>query len=218
MPLKGSGELWGLPLRGENHTAAGQLAAQAGSRLLHAHILAPAAHQSNSRIESRANHLGSTSPVHPRALHYPVDGILRPAQSDSHQVEILRRHGCHSFPIRRIMSRSATPEVPFRKRVLYLEPEWLPHNAVDAAAETPTLFDPNVISAVDQIVQPHLKSPVDTASDAPLARRLRHLLDDRLQETFTIAEAAAQSGFHDQSHLTRHFRRTLGTPPGVFAA
>ncbi|MGO3896030.1 AraC family transcriptional regulator, partial [Brevibacterium aurantiacum] len=137
--------------------------------------------------------------------------------------------------------RSATPDVPFRKRVLYLEPEWLPHKAVDAAAEAPTLFDPIVTSAVDQIhaalndpadvlaaecgvlalrdlVQPHLKSPIDTASDKPLARRLRHLLDDRLEETFTIAEAAAQSGFHDQSHLTRHFRRTLGTTPGVFAA
>lgn len=137
--------------------------------------------------------------------------------------------------------RSATPDVPFRKRVLHLEPEWLPHNAVDAAAETPTLIDPNVTSVVDQIhtalndpadvlaaecsvlalrnlVLSHLKSPVDTATNKPLARRLRHLLDDHLEETVTIAEAAAQSGFHDQSHLTRHFRRTLGTTPGVFAA
>ncbi|MGO2856302.1 MAG: AraC family ligand binding domain-containing protein, partial [Brevibacterium aurantiacum] len=110
--------------------------------------------------------------------------------------------------------RSATPDVPFRKRVLYLEPEWLSLSAVDAAAEAPTLFDPSVTSTVDQIhaalndpadvlaaecgvlalrelVQPHLKSPVDIASDKPLARRLRHLLDDRLDETFTIAEAAA---------------------------
>ncbi|NJC54992.1 AraC family transcriptional regulator [Brevibacterium marinum] len=185
--------------------------------------------------------------------------------------------------------RSATPDAPFRKRVLYLHPEWLPHTAVDAATQTPTLFNPDVTAAVDHIhsalndpadalaaectvlalrdlVQPHLKSPVDTASDKPLARRLRQLLDDRLEETFTIAEAAAdlsahrshlarvftdtygiaphqyvvgrrvdrarrlllsghspaeaaaESGFHDQSHLTRHFRRTLGMTPGVFAA
>lgn len=185
--------------------------------------------------------------------------------------------------------RSATPDVPFRKRVLYLEPEWLPDTAVDAAAESPTLFDPSVTAAVDRIhaalndpadvlaaecgvlalrdlVQLHLKSPVETASDKPLARRLRQLLDDRVDETVTIAEAAAElgahrshlvrvftqtygiaphqyvigrrvdrarrllllghspaeaaaeSGFHDQSHLTRHFRRTLGTTPGVFAA
>ena len=81
----------------------------------------------------------------------------------------------------------------------------------------PTLFDPSVTSTVDQIhaalndpadvlaaecgvlalrefVQPHLKLPVDTAADKPLARRLRHLLDDRLEETFTIAEVAADEG------------------------
>ena len=185
--------------------------------------------------------------------------------------------------------RSATPDAPFRKRVLYLDPDWLPGRAVDAAADTPTLLDPAVIAGVDQIhaalndppdalaaecgvlalrtlIQPHLRTPVDTAADAPLARRLRDLLDDRLAETFTIAEAAAQlhahrshlvrvftqsygiaphqyvigrrvdrarrlllgghspaeaaaqSGFHDQSHLTRHFRKTLGTTPGIYSA
>nr|WP_310206490.1 helix-turn-helix domain-containing protein [Paenarthrobacter nitroguajacolicus] len=43
------------------------------------------------------------------------------------------------------------------------------------------------------------------------ARRL--LLDGR-----PAAEAAVEAGFHDQSHLTRHFRRVLGTTPGAFAA
>jgi AraC-like DNA-binding protein len=41
------------------------------------------------------------------------------------------------------------------------------------------------------------------------ARRL--LLDGR-----PIAEVAAETGFHDQSHLTRHFRALLGTTPGAF--
>ena len=36
--------------------------------------------------------------------------------------------------------------------------------------------------------------------------RLRHLLDSYLEETFTPAEAAAQSGFHGQSHPTQRFR------------
>ena len=31
------------------------------------------------------------------------------------------------------------------------------------------------------------------------------------------AEVAAVSGFYDQSHLTRHFRRYLGVPPGRYA-
>jgi AraC-like DNA-binding protein len=42
------------------------------------------------------------------------------------------------------------------------------------------------------------------------ARRL--LLDGR-----PIAEVAAATGFHDQSHLTRHFRALLGTTPGAFS-
>ena len=31
-----------------------------------------------------------------------------------------------------------------------------------------------------------------------------------------IAEVATAAGFHDQSHLTRHFRALLGTTPGAF--
>jgi AraC-like DNA-binding protein len=31
-----------------------------------------------------------------------------------------------------------------------------------------------------------------------------------------IAEVAVETGFHDQSHLTRHFRALLGTTPGAF--
>ncbi len=42
------------------------------------------------------------------------------------------------------------------------------------------------------------------------ARRL--LLDGRRP-----AEVAAEVGFYDQAHLSRHFRRTLGVTPGAFA-
>ncbi len=38
-----------------------------------------------------------------------------------------------------------------------------------------------------------------------------------LLEGRPAAEAAVLAGFHDQSHLTRHFRRLLGTSPGRFA-
>jgi AraC-like DNA-binding protein len=44
-----------------------------------------------------------------------------------------------------------------------------------------------------------------------LDRARRLLLDGR-----SIAEVAAETGFHDQSHLTRHFRALLGTTPGAF--
>ena len=43
-----------------------------------------------------------------------------------------------------------------------------------------------------------------------LARRL-------IGKGLPLAEAAAESGFFDQSHMTRHFTRILGVTPGAFA-
>ncbi|MEV7663020.1 AraC family transcriptional regulator [Paenarthrobacter sp. NPDC089316] len=184
--------------------------------------------------------------------------------------------------------RSAVGGKAFRKRVLYLSEDWLPGEAADAAASQPTLLDPSAVSLVNGIhaalaspadamaaecgvlalqesVRAHLGPAHSPAHDAPLARQLREMLDDRLFDSFTIAEAASilgahpghlvrafskaygiapyryvtgrrvdrarrllldgvpaseaavESGFHDQSHLTRHFRRVLGTTPGTFA-
>ncbi len=48
-----------------------------------------------------------------------------------------------------------------------------------------------------------------TSRRVDLVRRM--LLDGR-----PAAEAAVAAGFHDQAHLTRHFRRVLGTTPGAF--
>lgn len=185
--------------------------------------------------------------------------------------------------------RTAVPGDPFRKRVLYLDPEWLPAHAADAAARHPMLGTPDIVGTVEriqealaapgdaltvegellglaQLVRPHLGESEETTSDRPLAQRLRRHLDDRFREAFTIAEvaeslgssrshlvrvfsqafgiaphgyvvgrrvdsarrllldgsspaeAAPASGFHDQAHLTRHFRRVLGTTPGRFVA
>jgi len=185
--------------------------------------------------------------------------------------------------------RSAVDGVSFRKRVLYLDPSWLPASTIGAAAGRPTLRDPRALAAVTdvhdalrspgdamaaecavlalgELVRDHLGAPPPSARDAPRARRLRRMLDDRLTESLTIAEAAsilgahpshlirvfsqaygiaphryvtgrrvdrarrllldghspaetaAAVGFHDQAHLSRHFRRVLGTTPGTFAA
>lgn len=43
-------------------------------------------------------------------------------------------------------------------------------------------------------------------------RRARALLDDGTQP----AEAAVRTGFADQAHLTRHFKRIVGVPPGAY--
>jgi AraC-like DNA-binding protein len=50
-----------------------------------------------------------------------------------------------------------------------------------------------------------------------LAQRIRAAR--RLLERGTpAAEAAARTGFFDQSHLHRHFTRTLGMTPAAYAA
>jgi AraC-like DNA-binding protein len=49
-----------------------------------------------------------------------------------------------------------------------------------------------------------------TSRRVDLARRL--LLDGQ-----PPGQAAAAAGFHDQSHLTRHFKRVVGTTPGRYA-
>jgi transcriptional regulator GlxA family with amidase domain len=43
-------------------------------------------------------------------------------------------------------------------------------------------------------------------------RRARLLLDDGLPP----AEVAARTGFADQAHLTRHFKRVVGVPPAAY--
>ena len=176
----------------------------------------------------------------------------------------------------------------YRKRVLYLDPDWLPAGAQGLAVPRPTLPSPDALVAARKVhaaleepgdlmaaehwlitvrdhVRAHLGRPTRSVRDVPLARRLRALLDDRLTESFTIAaaaaeldthpshlvrvfsqtygiaphrylvgrrvdlarrllvdghrpaEAAALAGFHDQAHLTRHFRRILGVTPAAFA-
>ncbi len=42
--------------------------------------------------------------------------------------------------------------------------------------------------------------------------RLHHVVE-RLLQGDTIAGAAAEAGFADQSHMTRHFKRVFGTTP-----
>jgi AraC-like DNA-binding protein len=50
-----------------------------------------------------------------------------------------------------------------------------------------------------------------------LAQRIR-AARRLLERGVAPAEAAAQTGFFDQSHLHRHFTRTLGMTPGAYAA
>lgn len=130
---------------------------------------------------------------------------------------------------------SAVDGKGYRKRVLYLEPDWLPSNALSIAASLPTITSPGALAAgrrvhaaldfpgdlmaaehwllaVRSCVLDHLGTPEMVRPDAPLARRLRLLLDDRLTESFTIAAAAQELGTHP-SHLVRAFSRAYGIAP-----
>jgi AraC-like DNA-binding protein len=184
--------------------------------------------------------------------------------------------------------RPAVAGSDYRKRVLYLDPEWLPFLAQSLATRRPTL-DPSAarlanrvhaalaepgdlmaaehwLLALRESILRHLGHSARVPRDKPLARRLREMLDARTTESFTIASAAAHlgthpshlvrvfsqtyglaphqyvigrridlarrllvdgyrpaeaavlAGFHDQSHLTRHFRRVLGVTPAMLVA
>jgi AraC-like DNA-binding protein len=179
----------------------------------------------------------------------------------------------------------------YRKRVLYLETPMLGEQLVGAAVDRPFLSDGllrrrlsalhDLLGCPDELLeaetrlhfiverlrfhlgQPGEGSPEPTTGE--LAERLRALLDERVFEQLTMADAAAALdasptrlarsfqaafgipphayvtgrrldaararilegepladvatavGFFDQAHLTRRFRRYLGTTPGRYA-
>jgi AraC family transcriptional regulator len=70
----------------------------------------------------------------------------------------------------------------------------------------------------------HFARLFKAATGHPPHEYLIRLRVDRAQElisrhgrTHTMAAIAQESGFADQSHMTRHFRRVLGVTPGEFA-
>lgn len=179
----------------------------------------------------------------------------------------------------------------FRKRVVYLDPEALDLGRIGAAVDHPGWADAPLRDGVHRLHEV-LRHPGDafeaesrlalvtdrlrrhllatevappSIRDASLAKRLRHLLDDRVTQGLTLDEAASDLGvsathlvrafgaeygiaphryltgrrldrarrlllsgrtpaetaldvgFYDQAHLTRQFRRFLGTTPAAYA-
>lgn len=183
--------------------------------------------------------------------------------------------------------RTATGGERYRKRVIYLEPEWLPEGTVGGAVHRPAFTERALSGGVARIhaalasgtaplaaeygvlrlgsrLRQVLGSETQHRDDPVLARRFRTILDEHLTEQHSIAEAAAALhvhpahlarvfsatfripphqyvsarrvdlarrlllagrrpaevatavGFADQPHMTRQFRRVLGTTPGTF--
>ncbi|MGM9332290.1 helix-turn-helix domain-containing protein [Streptomyces murinus] len=187
---------------------------------------------------------------------------------------------------------NGSPATPggFRKRVVYLDSSRLGEELIGAAVDGPDLRDPVLRLRVGQLhaalarpgdeleaesrltlvgerLRGHLRRRVESSSprrDPRLARKLRELLDSRLSDGVSLAEAsgllhahpahlvrafsgaygiaphqylmsrrvgrarrllldglppgevAALTGFYDQAHLTRHFRKLVGVPPGRY--
>lgn len=65
---------------------------------------------------------------------------------------------------------------------------------------------------LNRLFQKHVGIPPHAYQIQRRLRRAKTLLEDGE----SIAAAAAMSGFSDQSHLTRHFRKWLGVTPGHF--
>jgi AraC-like DNA-binding protein len=128
----------------------------------------------------------------------------------------------------------------FRKRVVYLEPDWIEAARIGAAVDDPLVADPAVarlarrfhaaVSAPgDEFAAESLlraltariatalgTAPAPAVADAPLAARLRTLLDARLVDPPTLAEAGAMLGATPE-HLIRTFARAYGIPPHRYA-
>ncbi|MER6073582.1 AraC family transcriptional regulator [Streptomyces sp. NPDC001817] len=183
----------------------------------------------------------------------------------------------------------ATPD-GFRKRVVYLDSSRLGEDLIGHAVDTPDLRDPVLRRRVGQLhsalarpgdeleaesrlalvgerLRGHLRRRTDAPASRPdpaLARSLRELLDARVADGVSLAEAArllhahpahlvrafsgaygiaphqylvsrrvgrarrllldglapseaaSATGFCDQAHLTRHFKKLVGVTPGRY--
>ncbi|MGW7316494.1 helix-turn-helix domain-containing protein [Streptomyces sp. NPDC054865] len=132
-------------------------------------------------------------------------------------------------------------ETGFRKRVLYLDTSVLPERLTGAAVDAPLLRDaalgarldglhralaaPDPLEAetrlafVGERLRWWLAGRRPASYEAPgagVAVRLRELLDARVVEGVTLAQAAAALGGVHPTHLVRAFRRAYGLPPHAY--
>lgn len=135
-------------------------------------------------------------------------------------------------------------EAGFRKRVLYLDASVLPERLTGAAVDTPLLADAALRERVHGLhlalaerdpfeaqsrlafvrerlhrrlagraAEERAPGPV---SGARVAVRLRELLDARVPEGITLAQAAAELGYPHPTHLIRSFTAAYGLPPHAY--
>lgn len=154
---------------------------------------------------------------------YALDGSARRAPAGT--VSLLPPDVAHD-------GRSAR-DGGFRKRVLYLEPGWLPSAVSGRAVDAPVLRElapavrslhralagPDVLAAEQLLLGIRrraltaLGGAAGAASSAPgVAAALRELLDDRVVDGITLAEAARLLAVHPAT-LSRTFVAAFGISP-----
>jgi AraC-like DNA-binding protein len=166
------------------------------------------------------------------AISYDLD--LRHRGASGPTVEVLPPGVVHD-------GRPAAGAPGFRKRNLYLEPDFLPARLTGAAVDRGQLRDPALRAAlaalhdrlragpdpldgearlalVAERIGAHLGARAGGAADRPehaLADRLRQLLDARLTEPVTLRAAGTALG-RSVPHLVRSFTRAYGVSPHAY--
>lgn len=129
--------------------------------------------------------------------------------------------------------RAALGSAGFRKRVVYLDASWMTEAATGAVVDQPGRADllaatrhlnraltlpgsgpaaEGILLALAERFRLGEGEPPRVLRDGALARRLRTLLEDRLVEGVTLAEAARILDA-DPGRLARAFRAAFGLPP-----
>ena len=114
----------------------------------------------------------------------------------------------HSSPVPRGASGGLSASALRRVRA-YID------NHIDNAVDLRTLADIAGLS-LSYFARAFKKSTGMTPHAYLMGQRLLQARDLLTQSTLSLAEIAVVSGFCDQSHLTRTFRRQFGTPPLAF--
>lgn len=109
---------------------------------------------------------------------------------------------------------------PSRRAARHQRAVLLAREALDAAAETP--LGSAELEAAAGLSRYELarqfRAAFGTSPYRYLVMRRLDLARRMIRDGVPLAEAAAAGGFADQSHMTRHFKKAYGVPPGRWAA
>jgi len=139
-----------------------------------------------------------------------------------------------------VMEAGSSPRIEIESRLLAMLTHLLSRHAEPAPVKRPVGREPRGVRQVQEYIEAHFEENISVETLAAIAhlspyhfirvfnnhlgmpphaylmqrrvRKARELLD----EGWRIVDAACDAGFVDQSHLTKHFKRTYGFTPGQY--